>query len=178
MTPPVLGEIRAFARGSLPAGWLACDGSELAIADHEPLFTLLGWRFGGDRQSTFRLPALSSQDFLLGIGDQGLYPTGDRLMHDDAKAGEIRFFAGTRPPAGWMPCDGRRLPIAPPYLELYKEIGARWGGDAETFCLPDLWSEPAAPLRSTAPLSVNRFSYVIAIAAGEAGSAPVHAPRL
>ena len=40
---------------------------------------------------------------------------------------------------GWIPCDGRALPIEAPYLDLYGAIGKRWGGDVATFVVPNLW---------------------------------------
>ncbi|MDB6124192.1 MAG: phage tail protein [Pedosphaera sp.] len=51
---------------------------------------------------------------------------------------EIKMFAGTFTPRGWMPCDGRLLPISQ-YDALYNLIGLTYGGDGqETFALPDL----------------------------------------
>ena len=52
--------------------------------------------------------------------------------------GEIRMFAGTFAPAGWMFCAGQSLPIAENEA-LYQLIGTTYGGDGqETFNLPDL----------------------------------------
>lgn len=52
--------------------------------------------------------------------------------------GEIRIFAGNFPPAGWMFCDGRLLPISENET-LFQLIGTTYGGDGEsTFALPDL----------------------------------------
>lgn len=52
--------------------------------------------------------------------------------------GEIRIFAGNFAPLGWMPCDGRPLPIAENDA-LFVLIGTTYGGDGqETFNLPDL----------------------------------------
>jgi microcystin-dependent protein len=52
--------------------------------------------------------------------------------------GEIRLFGGRLELPGWVPCDGRELPIEPPHLELYQFIGQTFGGGAGTFALPDL----------------------------------------
>lgn len=50
--------------------------------------------------------------------------------------GEIRIFAGVRPPRGWLICDGRSLA-----LDQYPDLGAvlrtTFGGDAQSFNLPD-----------------------------------------
>jgi microcystin-dependent protein len=52
--------------------------------------------------------------------------------------GEIRMFAGTFAPAGWMFCDGSTLAISE-FDTLFNLIGTTYGGDGQsTFQLPDL----------------------------------------
>jgi microcystin-dependent protein len=52
--------------------------------------------------------------------------------------GEIRLFAGSFNPNGWMFCDGALLPISE-YDTLFNLIGTTYGGDGQsTFALPDL----------------------------------------
>jgi microcystin-dependent protein len=52
--------------------------------------------------------------------------------------GEIRMFAGSFAPAGWMFCEGQLLPISENEV-LFQLIGTTYGGDGEsTFALPDL----------------------------------------
>jgi microcystin-dependent protein len=52
--------------------------------------------------------------------------------------GEIRMFAGTFAPAGWMFCQGQLLPISENET-LFVLIGTTYGGDGQsTFGLPDL----------------------------------------
>jgi microcystin-dependent protein len=58
MAQPYVGEIRMFAGTFAPAGWMFCDGSQLAIAENETLFQLIGTTYGGDGQETFNLPDL------------------------------------------------------------------------------------------------------------------------
>ncbi|MER7276980.1 tail fiber protein [Dactylosporangium sp. NPDC000244] len=58
MSDMFVGEIRMFAGGYAPSGWLECAGQLLAIADYELLFNLIGTTFGGDGQTTFALPDL------------------------------------------------------------------------------------------------------------------------
>lgn len=55
---PFLGEIRMFAIGFTPAGWLACDGSLVPVNQNAALFSLLGTTYGGNGTSTFALPDL------------------------------------------------------------------------------------------------------------------------
>lgn len=55
---PYVGEIRIFAGNFAPAGWAFCEGQQLAIAENETLFNLIGTTYGGDGESTFALPDL------------------------------------------------------------------------------------------------------------------------
>jgi microcystin-dependent protein len=58
MSDPYIGEIRMFAGNFAPAGWNLCDGSLLAISDYDTLFNLIGTTYGGDGQTTFKVPDL------------------------------------------------------------------------------------------------------------------------
>ena len=52
--------------------------------------------------------------------------------------GEIKMFAGSFAPQGWMPCDGRILSIAQNQA-LFAILGTTYGGDGRsTFALPNL----------------------------------------
>jgi microcystin-dependent protein len=54
--------------------------------------------------------------------------------------GEIRMFAGSFAPNGWMTCEGQTLPISENEV-LFQLIGTTYGGDGqETFNLPNLAS--------------------------------------
>jgi len=55
---PYLGEIRCFAFGKIPEGWLPCNGQTLQIQQNTALFSLLGTHYGGDGVKTFCLPDL------------------------------------------------------------------------------------------------------------------------
>jgi microcystin-dependent protein len=55
---PYVGEIRMFGGNFAPAGWMFCDGSALPISEYDTLFVLIGTTYGGDGQSTFKLPDL------------------------------------------------------------------------------------------------------------------------
>jgi microcystin-dependent protein len=56
----------------------------------------------------------------------------------DPLLGEIRLFAASFAPRGFLPCDGRTLPISE-HTALFSVLGTRFGGDgATTFALPDL----------------------------------------
>lgn len=63
-----LGEIRTFAFGQIPRGWLACSGQTLPIAQNQALFSLLGTTYGGNGVTTFNLPNLQGS-VMLGYGN-------------------------------------------------------------------------------------------------------------
>jgi len=77
--------------------------------------------------------------------------------------GEIRMFAGSFPPNGWMFCDGALLPISENDA-LFVVLGTTYGGDGqETFALPDLRGR--IPLhQGTSP--ANGQNFVIGESAG------------
>ena len=53
--------------------------------------------------------------------------------------GEIRLFAFPNAPTGWLPCDGRELPVVGKYWALHNNNGRDHGGHEDaTFRLPDL----------------------------------------
>jgi microcystin-dependent protein len=162
----LIGEVRVFVGPALPGGWRACDGGVLDIAAHQPLFSLVGWRYGGDGWTTFQLPTFAAPDApgrpaaRMGIAISGTYPINNPTMLESQEVGEIRLFAGVQPPPGWIPCDGRMLPIAQPFLELYQTIGTTWGAseDGEHFAVPNLRSHGSTP-----PGDVAQLSYIVAV---------------
>lgn len=54
----MLGEVRAFAFGKIPEGWLPCDGRSLEISQYTSLFSILSTYYGGDGRQSFNLPDL------------------------------------------------------------------------------------------------------------------------
>ncbi len=60
-TEAFIGTIGLFGFGWAPRGWLKCNGQELAISNNQPLFALLGTRYGGDGQTGFKLPDLQGR---------------------------------------------------------------------------------------------------------------------
>jgi microcystin-dependent protein len=61
MTEPFTGEVRIFGGNFPPSGWAFCNGQLLPISEYEALFILIGTTYGGDGQSTFALPNLTSR---------------------------------------------------------------------------------------------------------------------
>lgn len=55
----MVGEVKAYAGNSTPAGWLLCDGSAVSRTTYARLFEVIGETYGsGDGESTFNLPNL------------------------------------------------------------------------------------------------------------------------
>lgn len=75
MPEPYISEIRIFPYGRVPEGWARCDGQTLSITGNEALFALIGTRYGGNGQTTFRLPDLRGR-VPMHAGER--FPLGDR----------------------------------------------------------------------------------------------------
>jgi len=76
---PYIGELSTFAFDWAPRGWMPCNGQVLQISDHTALFSLIGTTYGGDGQSTFALPNVTSapgQGHVC-IALEGVYPPRD-----------------------------------------------------------------------------------------------------
>ncbi|WP_276486073.1 phage tail protein [Paraflavitalea pollutisoli] len=58
---PYLANVTIFAGNFAPRGWMYCRGQLLSIAENSALFALIGTIYGGDGQTTFALPNLSSR---------------------------------------------------------------------------------------------------------------------
>ena len=58
MDDGIIGEVRIFAFGFAPSGWMPCEGQLISISEQTPLYSILGVVFGGDDYTTFALPDL------------------------------------------------------------------------------------------------------------------------
>jgi microcystin-dependent protein len=61
MASPFVAEIRPFCFNFAPKGWALCNGQLFPISQNTALFSLLGWTYGGDGQTTFALPNLQGR---------------------------------------------------------------------------------------------------------------------
>jgi len=75
MAEPFIGEIRLFATGNVPNGWMACEGQAMAINNNQALYSLLGVQFGGDGIRFFNLPDFRGR---VPVGMAPTYPQGMR----------------------------------------------------------------------------------------------------
>lgn len=72
--------IRPFAGSFAPSGWALCNGQLLQVVSNVSLFSILGFRFGGDGSTTFALPDLRGR-VPIGIGaGPGLTPRANAEM--------------------------------------------------------------------------------------------------
>jgi microcystin-dependent protein len=64
------GEVMMYAGALVPSGWLACEGQELNIEDYPALYAVIGIAYGGDGDTTFKLPDLRGRSPIgSGLGD-------------------------------------------------------------------------------------------------------------
>ncbi len=77
---PYMGQINLFAFNFAPQGWIACDGTTLNISTNQPLFSLIGVKFGGNGTTTFCVPDMTPSNIFSThmryyIANIGLYPS-------------------------------------------------------------------------------------------------------
>lgn len=82
----------------------------------------------------------------------------------DPFLGEIRTFGGNFAPIGWLPCDGRLLPISGNEA-LFTLLGTMYGGDGQTtFALPDLQGRaPVHRQQSGFPIGAKAGAETVAL---------------
>jgi microcystin-dependent protein len=130
LPPPLLGEIKLFATGKVPAGWAPCDGQILPIAQNPELFKLLKSKFGGDGEATFSLPDLRGRvPVHIGNGlDLPAFGGGEthQLLAHELPAHTHSLVANDSPAPdvdGTQPGQGRRLARSNPG-DLYAPPGS------------------------------------------------------
>jgi microcystin-dependent protein len=58
---PFVGEVMFVGFSFCPRGWAEADGRLMPINQNQALFALLGFRYGGNGQTHFKLPHLRKQ---------------------------------------------------------------------------------------------------------------------
>lgn len=64
---PFIGEVCTFTFSYCPQGFINADGRTLPIQQHQALFALMGFRYGGDGKTTFGIPNLTGRS-IIGTG--------------------------------------------------------------------------------------------------------------
>ncbi|HEX3022556.1 MAG TPA: tail fiber protein [Lachnospiraceae bacterium] len=79
MEEPFLGEIELLPYGFAPRDWMLCNGTVLNVSQYQALFSLLGYRYGGNGSTTFAIPNLMGAEPVpymnYYISMAGLYPS-------------------------------------------------------------------------------------------------------
>ena len=92
---PFVGQVMCGGFNFAPSGWMEMAGQTLSIAEYEVLFQLIGTTWGGDGQTTFRLPDLRGRA-IMGTGQgPGLSPRN----LGDVEGTESETLAGSQLPA-------------------------------------------------------------------------------
>ena len=89
-----VGEMRALAGATVPAGWLVCDGSAVNRIDFSALFAAIGVVWGnGDTATTFNVPDLRGRT-MIGAGKGGEAVEGN--AHPSVSSAESTQAKGTQ----------------------------------------------------------------------------------
>ena len=114
-----------------------CDGQRLDIGKYEELFNLIEFKFGGDYNSGFNLPDLSSTPPTKAYG----YRITLEGLNRQAFTGELLLLPANDPIMGLHICNGEQLPVQQ-NTDLFSQLGYRFGGDSKTqkFALPKLYA--------------------------------------
>lgn len=150
--PPMIGQISLVPYNFAPRGWMFCDGTPLPIAENESLFMLIGTTFGGDGENTFALPNLTSAappNLRYCMSLFGNYPINSNY---EGILGETILAPKAFAPKNMMQCAGQSILQSQAQI-LYIYMGARFGGDAQHFSLPDLRSKEPKNLQFLIALS-------------------------
>ena len=144
-----LGEIKHFAGDFVPRGWAACEGASLSVAQHVPLYAVLGTTFGmtmaGATVGAFNLPTLPAGAAGTParprpvICVDGAYPApGQGAPGPDAPGGIRRVpRSAARLPSTGVPCRGQTLGAD----DAWQLLGMRGDAAGDAFQVPDLPAE-------------------------------------
>lgn len=61
MDSPYIAMIMMWAPSWAPSGWALCQGQDVAVAQYQALYSLIGNTYGGNGTQTFKLPDLRSR---------------------------------------------------------------------------------------------------------------------
>lgn len=75
----LIGTIMLFPYNFTPSGWQKCDGTIFDVNQNQVLFSLIGFKFGGNGTTNFAVPNLQGAEPIPGlsyyIALQGVYPS-------------------------------------------------------------------------------------------------------
>jgi microcystin-dependent protein len=114
-----------------------CDGQRLDIGKYDVLYNLIEFKFGGDYNTGFNLPDLSStpptKAYTYRITLDGL--------SRETLTGELLLLPTNDSIMGLHICNGEQLPVQQ-NADLFNQISYRFGGDSKTqkFAVPKLYA--------------------------------------
>jgi microcystin-dependent protein len=153
-----LSEVKLFAYDWDIVQFTPCKGAQLAVADNQALFKLIGNTFGGDGSTTFAVPSISGfaaplDELTYQMCTSGAQPAADAgpagkslqycpgstWGYDGYFIGEVVLAKNVWDQVDWMvPCDGRLLNINT-NTALFALLGSQYGGDGMySFGVPDM----------------------------------------
>lgn len=138
-----VGTILNFAgpAGSIPAGWIACDGSAVSRSTYATLFSVIGTTYGsGNGSTTFNLPDIDGTFGVFIIRwTTTLGVTATDSLYTAPVGAMLNWPTTSSYPAGWLRADGSAVSRTS-YADLFILIGTAYGsGDGSTtFNLPNL----------------------------------------
>lgn len=136
-----VGTIIHTGQGTVPAGFLDCDGSSQLRSLYPTLFTAIGTTFGDGASpgTTFALPLVTGTygNFVILADASSVVVTTQTLI--GAPIATLQLFAGSVYPTGYLRADGTAISRTS-YADLFAVIGTTYGvGDGSTtFNLPNL----------------------------------------
>jgi microcystin-dependent protein len=146
-----VGQVEFLAENFCPAGWLPADGRLLQKDHYDNLFSVLGTTYGGDGKTNFAVPKVAAMRTASGatltpcidvVGVAPPHPPAKAEAYVYLYVGQVEFLAADFCPEGWLPADGRLLPITK-YRDLFSVSGTAYGGDGiTTFALPKVAVRP------------------------------------
>ena len=136
-----VGTIIHTGQGTVPAGFLDCDGSSQLRSLYPTLFAAIGTTFGDGASpgTTFALPLVTGTygNFVILADASSVVVTTQTLI--GAPIATLQLFAGSVYPTGYLRADGTAISRTS-YADLFGVIGTTYGvGDGSTtFNLPNL----------------------------------------
>lgn len=136
-----VGTIIHTGQGTVPAGFLDCDGSSQLRNLYPTLFAAIGTTFGDGASpgTTFALPLVTGTygNFVILADASSVVVTTQTLI--GAPIATLQLFAGSVYPTGYLRADGAAISRTS-YADLFGVIGTTYGvGDGSTtFNLPNL----------------------------------------
>jgi microcystin-dependent protein len=137
-----VGELDLYPASVTPQGYVGANGQRLSVYQYQALTGAIGFTFGGSPNSAeLGMPAVSAPaGFAYQVCNDGYFASTSQDDYSggaECAAGALNLQATDYLPSGWVPADGRML-SATQAAALYNVIGTSFGGNGQTFAVPNL----------------------------------------